>query len=311
MYRAVVGEKDYRKAAWAVKNAGYATDPKYAEKLIGVIETNNLTKYDVNTKGVDLDLRIAIDAGHGNNTPGKRAPDDSMREFHFNSVVAKYVVEELRTYQGVLVEITHDPSGIRDIPLKERTDKANRWGADAFVSIHANAVGSAWSNANGIETYVYTSKPAGAVALATKVQAALIASTGLRDRGVKVANFHVLRETKMDAILVECGFMDNPAELALLKSDSYRRKCAQAIVSGLAKQFGLKKKSGVVAPTVPKEESSVDKNKPSAWAKKDWDEAVANGYFDGTRPQDNITREEMAVVVNRLRNNLLPLIYKK
>lgn len=47
-----------------------------------------------------------------------------------------------------------------------------------------------------------------------------------------------------------------------------------------------------------------DINKVSDWAKKDWEEATANGYFDGTRPGDKITREEMAVVVNRLRKNL-------
>ncbi len=79
--------------------------------------------------------------------------------------------------------------------------------------------------------------------LANDVQSELIKATGLRNRGVKTANFHVLRESRMPAILAECGFMDNRRELNLLKSDSYRRKCAVAIAKGIAATFGLKKKS--------------------------------------------------------------------
>lgn len=51
-----------------------------------------------------------------------------------------------------------------------------------------------------------------------------------------------------------------------------------------------------------------NENEPSDWAKKDWEEAKANGYFDGTRPLAPITRQEAAIVVNRLRNNFLKLI---
>lgn len=49
-------------------------------------------------------------------------------------------------------------------------------------------------------------------------------------------------------------------------------------------------------------------DEPSDWAKKDWQEAVENGYFDGMKPRANFTREQAAVVVNRLRHNFLKLI---
>ncbi|MFJ5625461.1 M15 family metallopeptidase [Peribacillus loiseleuriae] len=68
-----------------------------------------------------------------------------------------------------------------------------------------------------------------------------------------------------------------------------------------------------VAVAAKKEEPHVaerDIDKVSDWAKKDWEEAVANGYFDGTRPGASITREEAAIVINRLRKNLLDLINK-
>ncbi|WP_339167114.1 N-acetylmuramoyl-L-alanine amidase [Brevibacillus sp. FSL L8-0520] len=186
-------------------------------------------------------MKIAIDAGHGPDTPGKRTPDDSMREFHFNSVVARYVRDGLKQYEGVEVLFTHTDDGSRDVPLKERTDKANTWKADVFVSIHANAFGNNWNDANGIETFVYASRPAAAVKLADAVQRAIIRATGRHDRGVKAGDLHVLRETKMTAILIECGFMTNREEAELLKGDEYRRKCAAAIVQAIAEVYGLKK----------------------------------------------------------------------
>ncbi|MCI3922475.1 N-acetylmuramoyl-L-alanine amidase [Paenibacillus sp. TRM 82003] len=194
-------------------------------------------------------MKIAIDAGHGLNTAGKRCPDDSMREFHFNSVVARYVRDELDQYGNVEILFTHDDTGKRDIPLKERTDKANKWGADVLVSIHANASGNDWGAAKGIETFVYTSRPAESVRLAEAVQEALIAVTGLVDRGVKAGNLHMVREAKMTAILCECGFMTNREEAALLKSDEYRRKCAQAIVKGIVEVYGLEK--GIAESQLP------------------------------------------------------------
>ena len=188
-----------------------------------------------------LGMRIVIDAGHGPETPGKRSPDGSLREYQFNSAVARYVEEALLHYEGVEILFTHDDN--RDVPLKERTDRANACNADLFVSIHANAAGDGgWNSAQGIETYVYTTRPPAAVTLANAVQRNLIRMTGRPDRGVKSANFHVLRETKMPAILVECGFMTNREECELLKSDAYRRKCAEAIVAGIVETYGLKRK---------------------------------------------------------------------
>lgn len=187
-------------------------------------------------------MRIAIDAGHGPNTAGKRSPDGSLREFQFNSVVARYVRDGLLQYEGIDILFTHADDGSRDVPLQERTDKANAWKADVFVSIHANAMGTDWNTAEGIETFVYTSRPTGAVKLAEAVHQNLLMETGLKNRGVKAEDFHVLRETHMTAILVECGFMTNKRECELLKSDEYRRKCAKAIVNGIVEVYGLKKK---------------------------------------------------------------------
>ncbi len=178
---------------------------------------------------------VAIDNGHGKNTAGKRVPDDSMREWDFNYPTAKYLNEELQynNFKTLMVSDTSD-----DTPLKTRTDRANNAKVDIFVSIHANAYLGTWGNAHGIETFAYKSSTKGNK-LAKLVQEELIKATNLTDRGVKHNNLHITRETKMPAILFECGFMDNKDEAKLLKSDSYRKLCAKAICKGICRYFNV------------------------------------------------------------------------
>ncbi|MDX8361634.1 N-acetylmuramoyl-L-alanine amidase [Cytobacillus sp. IB215316] len=86
-----------------------------------------------------------------------------------------------------------------------------------------------------------------------KVQDQLLRETGRKNRGVKTADFHILRKSNMTAILPECGFMSNREEAHLLKSESYRRKCARAIVNGLVENCKLKKKASKPKPSTPSE----------------------------------------------------------
>ncbi|MCG7336228.1 N-acetylmuramoyl-L-alanine amidase [Sporosarcina sp. ACRSM] len=170
--------------------------------------------------------KIMIDAGHGPETAGKRSPDGALREFNFNRAVAELVKKELAA-EGIVVSYAHDDQ--KDVPLSERTQKANKLNVDAFVSIHANAYGSGWNSANGIETYIYPTASKGSQLLAELAQRSLITACNRVDRGVKKGNFAVLRDTKMPAILIECGFMTNREEAVLLLQQTYRKQCAKAI----------------------------------------------------------------------------------
>lgn len=198
-----------------------------------------------------IPFKIAIDAGHGPNTAGKRCPDGSMREFQFNSAVAELMREELRLYStasgaDVAVRFMHAENGVLDVPLSERTAAANVWPADVFVSIHANAFGETWNEANGIETYTAKICSPVSAKLAHTVQRKLTQATGLRDRGVKQADFTVVARTKMPAVLIEAGFMTHPREAELLKSGAYRKTVALTIVEALADVFRLKRLPGIV-----------------------------------------------------------------
>ncbi|WP_227394248.1 N-acetylmuramoyl-L-alanine amidase [Jeotgalibacillus aurantiacus] len=181
---------------------------------------------------------IVLDAGHSYNTPGKRSPD-GMREFAFNRAVCQAARKKLES-QGIRTILTHRDD--RDVPLKERTDLANREKAALFISIHANAYGSGnWNDVHGIETYIHSKNDSQSRSLAEAVHYSLIKETRRKDRGIKTANFHVLRETVMPAVLIECGFMTNREEKKLLASEDYRTLCGHTIAAAILTFIGVKK----------------------------------------------------------------------
>jgi len=184
--------------------------------------------------------KINIDNGHGAETAGKRTPlfvdGKQIKEWEFNYPTAKKLGEILK-YNGF--DVIYSSGTDKDTPLKDRTDFANKNKADLFVSIHYNALADKWRDGvGGIETFHYPTSKNGEK-LAKLVQKHLISNTGLRDRGVKTANFYVLRETKMPSILCECGFMDIKSEAELMLNEEYQWKCAKAIAKGICEYFNV------------------------------------------------------------------------
>ena len=189
---------------------------------------------------------IALDDGHGMETAGKRTPvlpdGTVMRENEFNRRVVALLDGHLQRCGFRTLPVA--PTDV-DTPLKARTDAANAANADLYVSVHANAVGAGELNGTrGIETFHYTSASSESRRAAAILHRNLIDGTPLPDRGVKSANFHVLRETHMPAVLVECGFMTNVSDAALLRSEAYRAECAEELARGVCEYFGTIYKEG-------------------------------------------------------------------
>ncbi|MEI6457017.1 MAG: N-acetylmuramoyl-L-alanine amidase [bacterium] len=173
-----------------------------------------------------------LDNGHGQSTSGKRSPvlDDGsqMLEYEFNrDIVARLMMlmegNEL-TFHNLVPEVEGDVS------LTQRVERANNLQSaqqKLYLSVHANAAGDDWSKANGIETFCYrfTSR---SERMAKFFQKSLVNTVGWRDRGVKEADFYVLRYTRMPAILTENGFYSNPEQCKKLLSGEWRDKIAQA-----------------------------------------------------------------------------------
>lgn len=185
-------------------------------------------------------MKIMIDPGHDLHTPGKRGT--KLKEFEFNSVVATYVGALLNDYGNVQIGFSHNLYDGIDDSLDKRVKAANNGNYNLFVSIHANA---GPESARGIETFIHDNAPAQTYAIARAIHDHTINLTKQTNRGVKRANFQVLRETKMDAVLIECGFMTNPQDQDLLLNDNYRRLCAEGIKRGIVQHYNLKKKAAV------------------------------------------------------------------
>jgi N-acetylmuramoyl-L-alanine amidase len=249
-YFAVLGETDYVRATEAVHAAGYATDPTYPAKLQRVIEEHDLTRFDEYIDDTDYEkedegmVKIAVDAGHGKFTPGKRSPAGE-REWYFNDKVVRALIDELNNYENVAILRTDDPTGNTDVGLTERTNKANRWGADAFISCHHNALVGKWANHTGVETFYMegNSSQSQAARLAAKVHPGVVDAMGIANRGIRTANFAVLRQTAMPAILVEGGFMDSTIDIEKMRDNNRLKAQGIAIARGIAEFFGLKRKA--------------------------------------------------------------------
>lgn len=192
-------------------------------------------------------MKIACNAGHGAGTPGKRSPDGIVREWAINDKVVDELIKLAKEYQGVETLRIDDPTGVRDVPLAERVSKAGKWGADLYVSIHQNAAGAGWSTARGTEVFTYSAASKEATAVAKSVQSQIVSQLQTKNRGVKHMAFYELKFTKMPAILVECEFMSNRDAATWMMSANYGKQMAAAIMDGIARYYGLKKKA-VTAP---------------------------------------------------------------
>lgn len=184
-------------------------------------------------------MLICIDAGHAKNTAGKRSPDGSLREYEFNRDVAKRLKAILEKH-GLQVMFSCDLEIDKDTPLKTRCATSNEAKADLFISIHANAHGngSEWTDANGWEIYHYKGSTEGKK-LAEAIRAESCTTLGLKDRGLKTADFYVIKYTHMPAVLIEHGFYTNREECEKLKGATFRESCAEADAKGILKYLSI------------------------------------------------------------------------
>ncbi len=186
----------------------------------------------------DGKLVVCIDPGHGATTGGKRSPDSTLMEWEFNRDVA-YRLKALLEARGVTCVMTVAQDDQTDPSLASRVQVANSAGnIDLFVSIHANAFGNGWTTANGWEIYVYKKGGVAEVA-ANSIEEAMKNANLLKDRGVKTANFYVIKNTDMPAVLIEHGFYTNQAECERLKDSGFRDQLAQADLTGIMNFFSL------------------------------------------------------------------------
>lgn len=196
-------------------------------------------------------FKLALNAGHYNGTtrgiPASLSPNNHPNEWVLNERVVDAVIARLKKYSGIEVLQVNDPKGEKYLDLIDLTNKANAWGADFYLAVHHNG-GINGGTGGGIVAFTYLTPTATEKAWQKELYDALIAKTGLRgDRATPLAkqDLHEVREPKMDAVLLELGFMDSRNDIKTILAADFADKCADAIVSVIVKRAGLKEREEV------------------------------------------------------------------
>lgn len=245
---------------------------------------------------------LALDAGHGIRTSGRRISKEfdpeQHREWWLNDRVARYVQMRAAEYENFTVLRVDDPTGEEDVRLAERCLRANEAGADFFLSLHHNG-GINGGTGGGLVAYSYPNSARGAEWRDALYDAVLAAGKlrGNRANPKTTANFAVLRQADMPAVLIEHGFMDSSTDAPVILSEDYAKACGFAEADCIAQRFGLTKKQTATEPPALSVPSDYAKD-AAAWA-------VARGLFVGSDTgdflwQQPVTREQLAVILQRL-----------
>ena len=235
---------------------------------------------------------VCLDPGHG---PGNvnGSPDGTYKEWEFTWDMAQRI-KPLLEAQGVGVVLTKTADNYPS--LTDRANISNKATPDCFVSIHTNAYGEGgWSSASGLEIYT-SAGPMTAkrnVLASDLVNAFHAAGVALRSEPIKHnIELTVLAKTDAPACLIEYGFHTNKTDVEYLKDTKYRDKLAEATAKGICDWLGVAWQGETGADNA--------EDTPDVWAADAWHKAKDKGVLDGTRPRDNMTRQELAVVLDRL-----------
>ena len=173
---------------------------------------------------------VVIDPGHGGRDPGA-VGIGGLQEKRINTTISNRVQQQLQA-AGLTVLMTRSSDVY--VGLGDRSEYANRAGADLFVSIHANAISMSRPEVNGLETYYYSSGER----LARSIHASVLGNTDMGDRGVRTARFYVLRHTDMPAVLVETGFVTGATDAARFRNPTAVNQIADGIARGILNYLG-------------------------------------------------------------------------
>lgn len=197
-------------------------------------------------------LKIFLDPGHGGHDPGAIGSKSKEAE---NVLKVALVLEKKLKAQGHEVKLSRRTDTY--LTLTQRANLANAWGADVFMSLHDNSAVN--KTATGFETFIFNGDvSADTIKLQQHVHKSIANGIGLRDRGMKRANFAVIRLTNMPAVLIEYGFISNLNDEKVIAFEI--EKQAQLTFEGINKYLGVKP---IPIESTKKESRTLDINSPS------------------------------------------------
>lgn len=250
-------------------------------------------------------MKACIDPGHGGSDSGALTVD-KRREKDTNLRVALMVEDELK-YTRIEVMLTRrDDKGI---DLSPRCQMANRWDADIFISLHADAAGGTSAKGHHAIYSIHSIPGQGGNKLARLLVDQVSLSTGRAafprgDRGIwtresetnpGVDYYAMIRETDMTAVIIERGFVTNPDDAKMLFDDDALRQQARGIARAIMMYFGV---------NIQEVAADMFKDVVGHWAQGNIEHLAQLGIIAGRgdgnfSPDAPITRAEVAVVVDR------------
>jgi N-acetylmuramoyl-L-alanine amidase len=171
---------------------------------------------------------IVIDPGHGGRDNGTTGVRGTL-EKTLTLKTAQLLYDKLRA-AGTNVVLTRNSDYY--ISLGSRVSSSHYHNADAFISIHYDSIND--RTVRGMTTYYYNSKQK---PLGEQIHSSVISKTMLKNRGTRFGDYHVVRENKQAAVLLELGYLSNPAEEMLVNTQQYQEAVANGIFEGLARYF--------------------------------------------------------------------------
>jgi N-acetylmuramoyl-L-alanine amidase len=199
--------------------------------VAGWVVTAQGTQQQVEKPGSEIYLKnktIIIDPGHGGRDVGTLGYRGTF-EKNITIQTATLLADRLKA-AGANVILTR--SNDTYISLSSRVRASHINGADAFISIHYDSIED--KTVRGTTSFYYHTFQKG---LASSLHSAVLQYTNLKDRGVRYGDYHVLRENKQYAVLLELGYLSNPTEEILIKSQQFQEQAAIGIFQGLAGYF--------------------------------------------------------------------------
>ncbi|GEM_PF-125974 len=192
---------------------------------------------------------VVLDAGHGGHDSGAVGPMGREKAYALDVALR---ARALLIKAGYNVKMTRTTDVF--IPLHERSAFANKFADGVMVSIHFNK--SKTAGGTGIETFAlaprgvpsmdeanlsysdFKENPGNKrdgenIALAAAIHSAMVRQLPVPDRGIKRARFHVVRASRIPAVLLEGGFMNHPKDSRLIANPEYRQRMALSIFQGI------------------------------------------------------------------------------
>ncbi len=193
----------------------------------------------------DGSMRVIVDAGHGGIDVGVSGRETGVRESDLNLAIALALVVELEDagFEPILTRRTEaglygtTAKGFKKRDMEKRREIVQKADPAAILSVHQNFYPS--QSVRGGQVF-YAKQVTGSEELAERVQSSvngLYAAQGVKNRKKMPAEYFMLDVYECPSVIIECGFLSNPKDEALLQSAGWQRSLAQAITAGLLEYY--------------------------------------------------------------------------